>query len=162
MRPGTLMLVEDQVNLQWAAPGRMARDEALSGAALTGPVTARGLSSRPMYAPEILAKAAHAATTAGVRVERGVLGVMLGPSYETPAEIAMLERMGADAVCMSTAAEAAAACTLGLPVGAISCVTNWAAGKSPARLNHGDVTKAVAAASPALRSLLERLILALA
>jgi purine-nucleoside phosphorylase len=168
MKPGTLMLVEDQVNLQWAAPGRVERGGVLqgggafAGAALAGPVTARGLSSRPLYAPEILAKATHAATTAGVRVERGLLGVMLGPSYETPAEIAMLERMGADAVCMSTAAEAAAACTLGLPVGAISCVTNWAAGKSPARLNHGDVTKAVAAASPSLRAVLERLILALA
>lgn len=181
MKPGTLMLVEDQVNLQWAAPGwveRAGADEAGTGAAesagarvpggaaaggaLAGPVTPRGLSSRPTYAPEILAKAAHAATTAGVRVERGVLGVMLGPSYETPAEIEMLERMGADAVCMSTAAETAAACTLGLPVGAISCVTNWASGKSPARLHHGDVTRAVAAASPQLRAVLERLILALA
>jgi purine-nucleoside phosphorylase len=177
MKPGTLMLVEDQVNLQGAAPGRVERGGGGGGgggtvrpategggadAALSGPVTPRGLSSRPAYAPEILAKASHAATTAGVRVERGVLGVMLGPSYETSSEITALERMGADAVCMSTAAEAAAACTLGLPVGAISCVTNWAAGKSPARLDHGDVTTAVAAALPSLRAVLERLILALA
>jgi purine-nucleoside phosphorylase len=159
MGPGTLMIVEDQVNLQWAAPGRV-EGGPHSGAA--GRPTPRGLASRPVYAPEIIAKAEHAAVVAGVRVERGVLGVMLGPSYETPAEIAMLERMGADAVCMSTAAEAAAAGALGLPVGAISCVTNWASGRSPARLDHTEVTRAVSAAAPGLKALLERLILALA
>ena len=151
MAPGTLMLVEDQVNLQWRAPGRLPPGN-----------NPRGLTSRPTYAPDLLAKAARAAVNAGVRVERGVLGVALGPSYETPAEIAMLERMGADAVCMSTAAEVAAANEIGLPVACISSITNWAAGKSPARLKHEDVTAGVAAVAPALRSVLERLILALA
>jgi purine-nucleoside phosphorylase len=151
MSPGSLMLVEDQVNLQWRAPGRLP----------PGP-NPRGLTSRPTYSPDLLAKAARAAVNAGVRVERGVLGVALGPSYETPAEITMLERMGADAVCMSTAAEVAAANEIGLPVACISSITNWAAGKSPARLRHEDVTAGVAAVAPALRSVLERLILALA
>jgi len=162
MAPGSLMFVQDQVSLQWRAPMRVepgdARDEGGDGASL-GP---RALGARPTYAEEILTKAAHAATMAGVRAERGVLGVMLGPSYETPAEIAMLERMGADAVCMSTAAEASLASTIGLPVGAISCITNWAAGKGTARLSHADVTAAVAGAAKPLRSLLERLILSLA
>lgn len=152
MTPGALMLVEDQVNLQWSSPGRGA-------GAPPGP---RGLGARPTYADEILVKAARAAVVAGVRVERGVLGVVLGPCYETPAEIGFLERMGADAVCMSTGAEASAACAVGLPVGAISCITNRAAGRSPGRLDHAEVTAAVAAAAPALRSVLERLILALA
>lgn len=152
MMPGTLMLVEDQVNLQWRAPGREPRAAA----------NPRGLTSRPTYSPDLLAKAARAAVNAGVRLERGVLGVTLGPSYETRAEIVMLERMGADAVCMSTAAEVAAANEIGLPVACISCVTNWAAGKSPARLKHEDVTAGVAAVAPALRSVIERLILALA
>ncbi len=156
MAPGTLMLVEDQVNLQWRAPGRVA------GGAAAGAANPRGLTSRPLYSPDLLAKAARAAVNAGVRAERGVLGVTLGPSYETRAEIEMLERMGADAVCMSTAAEVAAANEIGLPVACISCVTNWAAGKSPARLKHEDVTAAVAAVAPALRSVIERLILALA
>ena len=151
MTPGTLMLVEDQVSLQWRAPG--------GGGA---PANPRGLTSRPTYAPDLLAKAARAAVNAGVRAERGVLGVTLGPSYETRAEIAMLERMGADTVCMSTAAEVAAANEIGLPVACISCVTNWAAGKSPVALRHEDVTAAVAAVAPALRSVIERLILALA
>ncbi len=152
MAPGTLMLVEDQVNLQWRAPGA-------AGAAAANP---RGLFSRPTYSPDLLAKAARAAVNAGVRTERGVLGVTLGPSYETRAEIAMLERMGADVVCMSTAAEVAAASEIGLPVACISCITNWAAGKSPAPLRHEDVTAAVGAVAPALRSVIERLILALA
>ena len=152
MTPGTLMLVEDQIGLQWRSPTR--------GASPAG--AAHGLGARPDYSSELLAKATRAATVAGVRAERGVLGVTLGPSYETPAEIGMLERMGADAVCMSTAAEASLAASIGLPVAAISCITNRAAGKSAVRLSHEDVTAAVAAAAPAMRSLLERLILALA
>jgi purine-nucleoside phosphorylase len=151
MAPGTLMLVEDQVNLQWRAPG--------AGGAAPNP---RGLFSRPTYSPDLLAKAARAAVNAGVRTERGVLGVTLGPSYETRAEILMLERMGADAVCMSTAAEVAAANEIGLPVACVSCITNWAAGKSPAPLRHEEVTAAVGLVAPALRSVIERLILALA
>jgi purine-nucleoside phosphorylase len=73
----------------------------------------------------------------------------------------MLERMGADAVCMSTAAEAAQASTLGLPVGAISCVANRAAGKGASRLSHADVTAAIAGAVAPLRSLFERLLISL-
>jgi purine-nucleoside phosphorylase len=152
MTPGTLMLVEDQVNLQWVSPMR----------GNPGPPEPRGLRSRPVYSEEMLVKATRAAVVAGVRVERGALGVVVGPSYETPSEIGLLERMGADAVCMSTGAEAALACAIGLPVAAISCITNRAAGKSPARLDHAEVTAAVAAAAPALRSVLERLILAMA
>lgn len=164
MTPGSLMLVEDQVNLQWRSPTRPpgAEDARMERAAGHGAEEPRGLGSRPTYARDLLAKAARAAVVAGVRAERGTLGVMLGPSYETPAEIAMLERMGADAVCMSTAAETSLASSIGIPVVGISTVTNWAAGKSAARLSHADVTGAVSSTAPALRSLLERLILALA
>ena len=162
MAPGTLMLIEDQVNLQWRAPSRAVGRDPLGTNAPGRPVGPRGLGSRPVYSPELLAKAAHAATVAGVRAERGVLGAMLGPSYETPSEIALLERMGADAVCMSTAAEASLAASIGLPVAGISCVTNWAAGRSRGRLTHADVTAQVAGAAIPLRALLERLILALA
>jgi purine-nucleoside phosphorylase len=161
MTPGSLMLIEDQVNLQARAPLRVAVD--LDGTAGFDPVPGpRGLTARPVYAPDLLAKSMRAATVAGVRAERGVLGVALGPSYETPAEIRMLERMGADAVCMSTAAEVAMAASLGVPVAGISCVTNWAAGRSSRKLSHEDVTSAVQAVAPALKQLLERLILALA
>ena len=165
MTPGSLMLVEDQVSLQWRSPARPRdpEEETDSDPGMRSvPPGPRGLGTRPTYSPELLAKAARAAVVAGVRAERGTLGVMLGPSYETPAEIAMLERMGADAVCMSTAAETSLACSIGLPVVGISCVTNRAAGWSATRLSHAEVTAAVAATAPSLRSLLERLILALA
>jgi len=152
MAPGSLMLIEDQVNLQARAPLRGSGLEA-------GP---RGLTARPLYSADLLAKSMRAATVAGVRAERGVLGVALGPSYETPAEIRMLEQMGADAVCMSTAVEVSMASSLGVPVAGISCVTNWAAGKSSRKLSHEEVTGAVQAVAPALKQLLERLILALA
>jgi purine-nucleoside phosphorylase len=165
MTPGSLMLVEDQVSLQWRSPTRPGNPEEEEGDPGTHervPPGPRGLGARPAYAPDLLAKAFRAAVVAGVRAERGTLGVMLGPSYETPAEIEMLERMGADAVCMSTAAEASLAASIGLPVVGISCVTNWAAGKSSTRLSHAEVTASVQATAPSLRSLLERLILALA
>ncbi|HET9950950.1 MAG TPA: purine-nucleoside phosphorylase [Candidatus Eisenbacteria bacterium] len=152
MAPGTLVLIEDQVNLQWRSPLRG------SGELGAGELGARGLTRRPVYDAELMGKAARAAAVAGVTLERGVLGVMLGPSYETPAEIEMLERLGADVVCMSTGAETAMAASLGLPCVAISCVTNWAAGRSPARLAHDDVTNAVARVAPPLKSMLERLV----
>jgi len=155
MAPGSLMLVEDQVNLQWRSPMRTA------GGDPGGPGHARGLSARALYSEELMVKAARAAVNAGVRLERGVLGVMLGPSYETPAEITLLERMGADAVCMSTGVETAMAAALGLPTVAISCVTNWASGKSGARLSHADVTSSIGGTAPLLKSVLERLVLSL-
>ncbi len=152
MTPGSLMLVEDQVNLQWRAPG-------LTPAPTENP---RGLTTRPVYSADLLNKATRAAVNAGVRAERGILGVTLGPSYETRAEIGLLERMGADAVCMSTGAEVAAANEIGLPVACLSIVTNWAAGKSPRALRHEDVTAGVGAVAPSIRSVIERLLLALA
>jgi purine-nucleoside phosphorylase len=159
MTPGTLMLVEDQVNLQWRSPTRVPVGV---DPPVESPTSPRGLSARTGYSEELMAKAMRAAVVAGVRLERGVLGAVLGPSYETAAEILMLERMGADAVCMSTAAEAAAASSLGIATIAISCITNWATGKSSARLEHGEVTAAVrGAAAVPLKSVLERLILAL-
>jgi purine-nucleoside phosphorylase len=159
MTPGTLMLVEDQVNLQWRSPMRVPLEVEPPVELPSGP---RGLSTRAGYSEEMMGKAGRAAVVAGVRLERGTLGVVLGPSYETAAEIAMLERMGADAVCMSTGAETAIAAAIGVPAVAISCVTNWATGRSRHRLSHAEVTAAVAAAAAPMKSMLERLILALA
>jgi purine-nucleoside phosphorylase len=161
MAPGTIVVIEDQVNLQWRSP---LRTDAGAERATTEPLPGdggfgeRGLTQRPVYDPELIAKAMRAAAVAGVSVERGVLGVMLGPSYETPAEVEMLERFGADVVCMSTGAETAVASSLGLPAIAVSCVTNWAAGRSSSRLSHDDVTRAVAGAALPLKSMLERLV----
>jgi purine-nucleoside phosphorylase len=64
---------------------------------------------------------------------------LIGPQYETPAEIRMLQRLGADAVGMSTVHEAIQARALGLETVAFSCLTNWAAGLNPEPLSHAEV-----------------------
>lgn len=74
-----------------------------------------------------------------VFMKEGVYWFGTGPSYETPAEIKMVGRLGGDAVGMSTVHEAVFASTLGMEVGAISCITNYAAGISPNKLSHSEV-----------------------
>ena len=72
---------------------------------------------------------------------RGIYAAMSGPSYETPAEIRMLSRWGADAVGMSTVPEAIVARQRGVKVAGISCITNLAAGISPEPLSHKEVVE---------------------
>jgi purine-nucleoside phosphorylase len=71
----------------------------------------------------------------------GVYAAVLGPSYETPAEIRMLARLGADAVGMSTVPEVLAARSLGMRVVAVSAITNAASGVTSERLSHADVIR---------------------
>jgi purine-nucleoside phosphorylase len=75
-----------------------------------------------------------------LRIHQGVYAMMTGPNYETPAEIRAMQRLGADAVGMSTVPEALAAAALGMCVLGVSCITNVAAGLSPSALSHADVT----------------------
>jgi purine-nucleoside phosphorylase len=79
------------------------------------------------------------ATKLGITLHQGVYAALLGPSYETPAEIEYLRRIGADLVGMSTAAEVIAARQMGINVLAISCVTNMAAGILDQPLSHSEV-----------------------
>jgi purine-nucleoside phosphorylase len=77
-----------------------------------------------------------------VALQDGVYCGLLGPTYETPAEVRMLERLGVDAVGMSTVPEVLVARALGMRVAAVSCITNKAAGLSPHKLNHAEVMEA--------------------
>jgi purine-nucleoside phosphorylase len=97
----------------------------------------------------------RASVTAGVELAQGVYAALTGPSYETPADIRALQAAGADAVGMSTAHEAETAAALGLPVVAVSCVTNWAAGISPTPLNAQEVLEVASANARRLGDLLE-------
>lgn len=88
-----------------------------------------------------LAKALEtAAEERGVKLRAGIYAGVLGPSYETPAEIRMLRTLGADAVGMSTVFEVIAAAHMGVPVAGISCLTNMAAGILDEPLTHAEVT----------------------
>lgn len=133
LRPGDLVLLEDQLNLMFRNPLRGLNDDA------AGP---RFPDMSAAYDRDLMAVALETARQEGLELHTGVMGGLLGPSYETPAEIRMLARCGADVVGMSTIPETIAARHLGLRVAAISCVTNFAAGLSARPLDHSEVTEA--------------------
>ncbi|MFA7636751.1 MAG: purine-nucleoside phosphorylase [Monoglobales bacterium] len=93
------------------------------------------------YTPELMEKARIAAKEENIDLKEGVYAFMPGPSYETPAEIKMLEILGADAVGMSTVPEVITAAHCGMKVLGISCITNMAAGISAEKLSHDDVKR---------------------
>jgi purine-nucleoside phosphorylase len=127
---GALVLISDHINLQGSNPLCGVNDDAL------GP---RFPDMSDAYSAEYRQIAHAVAAEQGITLHEGVYGAMLGPSYETPAEIRMLRTIGADLVGMSTVAEVIAARHMGLQVLAISCVTNMAAGILPQKINHEEV-----------------------
>jgi purine-nucleoside phosphorylase len=137
-KPGTLMRIADHLDLQARTP--LVPSERSSGA---------------IYSAELGAALDRGAKERGIALERGVYAGLLGPSYETPAEIRMLRAIGADAVGMSTVAEALAARSAGARVAGVSLITNLAAGISPTRLDHAEVLAAGRAAAQEFCSLLE-------
>jgi purine-nucleoside phosphorylase len=134
MQPGDLMLITDHLNLSGDNP-------------LQGPATAgvpRFVDMTRAYDTEVNAAAVHAAARLGVPLHQGVYAGLRGPNYETPAEIRMLAALGAAAVGMSTVLEVLALRALGVRVGAISCITNLAAGLSSSTLSHEEVSATAA------------------
>lgn len=128
-RPGTLMLLADHINLQFRSP-------------LIGPV--QGSEERfpdmsEPYSGRLRAIAREVARERGIALEEGVYAGLLGPSYETPAEVRMLERLGADTVGMSTVPEVIAGRALGMECLAVSVVTNLASGIGHEALSHAEV-----------------------
>ena len=146
---GTLMAISDHLNLTGRSP--------LIGA------NAESVGPRFPDMTEVwdadLRKRLHAAADAeGVALADGVYACLLGPSYETPAEVRMLARSGADAVGMSTALEAVAARWAGIKVCGVSLVTNPGAGLSGAQLSHAEVLAAAESAGPRLARLIARFV----
>lgn len=146
--PGTLMVIADHLNLTGRSP--------LEGAVRPGEVRFPDMSVA--YDAELRRLAHEAALTIGTTLEEGVYAGLLGPSYETPAEIRMLERLGADAVGMSTVMEVIAARARGMRVLGISLISNPAAGISAKPLDHADVMEAAEAAGGRLASVIEELL----
>jgi len=129
-QPGELVLVSDHINLMGMNPLVGPNDEQI------GP---RFPDMSEAYSREYREIARQAGAELGMDLKEGVYAGVLGPSYETPAEIRFLRAIGADLVGMSTVPEVIAANHLGMKVLAISCVTNMAAGILPQKLSHQDV-----------------------
>ena len=150
-KAGTLMLLADHLNLTGRNP-------------LVGPVRAGEERFPDMTDPydRALRELARAvAKERDVGLEEGVYAGLLGPTYETPAEVRMLEKLGADAVGMSTVLEVIAARAQGMRCLAISTVTNPAAGISPMPLSHKDVMEAADGVKEELGRLMEGIVAAL-
>jgi purine-nucleoside phosphorylase len=127
---GALVLISDHINLQGANPLTGANDDRL-GVRFPDMTHAYEKSYRELAREE--------AGKLGMNLHEGVYAALLGPSYETPAEIRYLRTIGADLVGMSTAFEVIAARHMGIKVLAISCVTNMAAGILDQPLSHQEV-----------------------
>jgi purine-nucleoside phosphorylase len=110
------------------------------------------------YSPELAQKLEKAAAAVGVPLKSGVYCQLLGPSYETPAEIRMLRTLGADAVGMSTVPEVIVARHQGVAVAALSCITNRAAGLATRALSHAEVSETAGRVEVAFGRLLDRFV----
>jgi purine-nucleoside phosphorylase len=122
--PGSWMMINDHLNLTGTTP-------------LLG--SAQFLDLTEVYSEKWRAKFSEAANAKGITLHEGVYAGLLGPQYETPAEVRMLRALGADAIGMSTVLEAIQARALGMEVAGFSCLTNWAAGISGRPLSHEEV-----------------------
>ena len=147
--PGTLMLIEDHINLLGSNPLVGPNDERF------GP---RFPDMTEVYSKRLRDAAVQASAAAGVPLARGVYVALHGPSYETPAEIRFLRTIGADAVGMSTVPEAIVARHMGVEVLGISCITNPAAGVLPKPLVHDEVMEVANRVRGEFSSLLEAIV----
>jgi purine-nucleoside phosphorylase len=127
---GALMVIDDHINLMGANPLVGPNDDRF------GP---RFPDMTEVYSSRLRKIADHAGKNIHLLLPHGVYAALLGPSYETPAEIRYLRTIGADAVGMSTVPEALAARHMGMEVLGISCITNMAAGVLPKPLDHAEV-----------------------
>lgn len=127
---GDLMMVTDHLNLTGQSPLAGPNDDDLG---------TRFPDMTVAYDKGLRDQLIDVATKANVPLREGIYAWLLGPSYETPAEIRMVRTLGAQAVGMSTVPEVLALRHMGVKVGALSCITNMAAGISPGTLNHTEV-----------------------
>jgi purine-nucleoside phosphorylase len=147
--PGTLMVMNDHINLTGRSP-------------LIGP-NADELGPRfpdmtDAWSPRLRARLHAAGAAEGVALREGIYIGLTGPTYETPAEVRMLAALGGQAVGMSTVLECIAARWVGLEVCGVSLVTNAGAGYSGEPLTHGEVLAAGAKAGPSLARVIRRFV----
>lgn len=147
--PGTLMIIADHLNLTGRTP-------------LIGPnadaIGPRFTDLTETWSMRLRARMREAFNGEGVAFREGVYAGLLGPSYETPAEVRMLRALGADAVGMSTVLEAIAARWAGIELCGVSLITNAGAGYSGEPLSHEEVLAAGAEAGPRLAAVIRRFV----
>ena len=146
LRRGDLMVITDHINFTGANPlvGRNEED--------LGP---RFVDMQHAYDPALIALALAAARREKIALRRGIYLAVAGPSYETPAELAMMRRWGADAVGMSTVAEVTMARQAGLRVLGVATIAN-AAGGGP--VSHAAVLRAAEGLGPRFQRLIRRIV----
>ena len=130
---GTLMLIKDHINLLGTNPLVGKNDNSLG---------TRFPDMSEVYNKKLFDWAKKSAQKLNIQINEGVYAANVGPSYETPAEVCMLRKLGADAVGMSTVPEAIVANYCGIKVLGISCITNFAAGIKEEKLAHQEVVEA--------------------
>lgn len=146
---GELMIIKDHINLMGVNPLIGENDSTLGD---------RFPDMSEIYKKELIKLAQDKAQELNLNIHSGVYAAMSGPSYETPAEINMLRKVGADAVGMSTVPEALVANYCGMDVLGISCITNSAAGVHPSRLSHVEVVENANKAKVDFKNLLLKII----
>lgn len=151
LEPGDLMIIEDQLNLMGGSP--------LEGPLQEGDERFPDLSNA--YDPGLRELLSSVARDHKIEVKRGVYAGLRGPNYETAAEVRMLERLGADAVGMSTVPEVIVARALGMRVAGVSCITNLACGRADAPLRHEEVLETTARIAATFRALVRGFVAAL-
>ena len=144
-KAGDLMLIKDHINLMGVNPLVGENDSTLGD---------RFPDMSEVYKHELREMAEKQAKEIGLTVHKGVYAAMSGPSYETPAEINMIRKLGGDAVGMSTVPEAIVANYCGLNVLGISCITNAASSATGTKLSHEEVIEAAANAKTKFKSLI--------
>jgi len=146
MPPGSVMLIEDHINLSGASP-------------LIGePTDKRFVGMSEAYSAVLRGRFEKAASEAGVTLHKGVYMWFAGPSFETPAEIRMARILGADAVGMSTVPEVILGRFLGLEIAACSVITNLAAGMAAGELSHQETKDMAPVGGEKLARILRRAI----
>jgi purine-nucleoside phosphorylase len=130
LAPGSLMLINDHINMMGDNPLRGANDSRFG---------TRFPDMTAVYTPAYIAIAHEVAREMGIPLAEGVYMGLRGPTYETPAEVQMYAKLGGDALGMSTVAETIVARHSGMKVLAISCITNVAAGLTQSEINHEEV-----------------------
>jgi purine-nucleoside phosphorylase len=148
LRAGDLMIIDDHINFMFRNP--------LVGPVVEGDVRFPDMSDP--YDRELQSIAKSLAAKEGIEIRSGVYFAVPGPSYETPAEIRMYEKLGADAVGMSTVPEVIAARAMGIRVLGISLITNAAAGITGEPLTHDEVIQAGREAAPRFITLIRAVV----